>query len=432
MTPEDEALVRRVEPSQRGRNGIPSDEERARRERAAAVACGVLADVILPGGVRTSPLGPGWSRDLDLHVRRLPDPQRLEEHGWRNLDQLLARLGSSREGRWAIVEDDDVLGQADLHLGPPPDPVEALLARCRRRREVRLREVLELRALVRGGAVLPEEEPVVVFAARIEAGLGGDVLSRGADGPPLSPPAPLEARPLAVLRRLASAARRRYERRLTVAVSGVDGSGKSSLASALTEDLRALGLAASTVWTRPGMRLSVLDRVARTGKRLLRQPGTSGVGRIARGEGTAELRTRRGAIGWAWSLLVTLAFLRDVRRQWRAAPHVVVFDRHLLDALATLDVFYAGIDLRAHRALVRWLLPRADLTLYLQVSPEVAVARKPDDAFGDLVVRRQLERYEAWLPEIPGAIVLDASRPSRDLANQALRLAIGPGPRAMT
>jgi thymidylate kinase len=201
-----------------------------------------------------------------------------------------------------------------------------------------------------------------------------------------------------------------------VAISGVDGAGKSTLAAGLVRDLRRVGVPASVVWTRPGMRMDWLEGAVGVAKRALRQGRAPGVERVARGEAPSGLASRRGPLGWAWTLLVTLWFLSDARRRHAAARGVVVFDRHALDAEVTLDVFYAGVDTRVHRALVRALLPRASIAVHLEIPAREAVDRKRDDAFGELAVRRQLASYAARLHEVPGVVVLDGTRHAGDLA----------------
>jgi thymidylate kinase len=99
---------------------------------------------------------------------------------------------------------------------------------------------------------------------------------------------------------------------------------------------------------------------------------------------------------------------------------VVVYDRHLLDAIVTLDFVYGHSGVRAQSALVRALLPKADLTFYLDVPADVAVARKPGDSYGAFAVREQLARYEEWLVEVPDIVILDGSRPPEDLATEVL------------
>jgi len=62
--------------------------------------------------------------------------------------------------------------------------------------------------------------------------------------------------------------------------------------------------------------------------------------------------------------------------------------------------------------------------LRLDLSAEVAARRKPGDAIGERAVRRQLEAYALWLPRLPGAVGLDATRPPDELAAEAFALVL--------
>lgn len=406
-------LLNRVPRSLWAVNGIPEPEEIAARERAVALASEALADLLLPGGVRSSPLGPGWSRDIDLHLLDWPEPTKLEALGFIRLDKLLRRLGSPEVGRWAVLDSGQVLAGLDLHLGRPPDPVDSLIGRCRRRGEVRVREVLEARALLHAGHTLPED-PVIRTAARVEAGLGGGALAQWRDGPVLEAPAPLSWRWR--LRRRLATGRSALRPRRVVAVSGVDGSGKSTLGQSVTQNLERAGVPVRRVWARPGLKIGWLDSLARAGKRLLGQDPSPGVGRVAGGVPAGNLASRRGILGWMWAMLITLSFVADVRRQHMRGRGVLLYDRHLLDALVTLDFVYEGVDLLLHRAVIRWGVPKPSLSIYLDVPAEVSVARKPEDMFKEYAIRQQLESYEARLSEFEGLHRLDGSRPADELA----------------
>ncbi|MBV9453860.1 MAG: hypothetical protein JOZ19_07055 [Rubrobacter sp.] len=418
MSTEDDELLGRVPRSLRAANGIPDPEQAAARERAAALASEALADLLLPDGVRTSPLGPGWSRDIDLHLQDWPKPARLEALGWVPLDPLLHYLGTLSRGEWAVTEDGTVLASVDLHLGSPPDPVTTLLNRCRRRGEVRVREVLEARALLRSGYTLPVDDPVIHVAARIEAGLGGQALAPWRDGPdigeaPGSLSSPVRRRFREGLAILRSALRPR----LVVAVSGVDGSGKSTLSRLVTRNLDRAGVPVGYVWARPGMRLGWVNGLAQAAKRLVGQDPSPGFELVAKGTPAGGLASRRGILGWIWAMLVTLSFLVDVHRQHLMSRGIVLYDRHLLDTLVTLDFVYEGVDLRLHYAVVRLGLPKPLLSVYLSVPAEVATARKPEDIFGVYaIIRRQLESYEARLGEIKDLHLLNGCRPANELA----------------
>lgn len=402
----DVALLAALPPSDRAGNGVPSPEVARRRRMAADAARAVVADVLVDGGIRHSVLGPEWSSDLDLHVRAIPPAAALEAAGWLCLDGVLRRAGRAGRHRWAVRDDAGAaLAMADLDLGPMPDPLEATLARARRRGEVRLREVLELRVLQRGGRALPAGDPVVVAAARAEAALGGSELPHAAgEGPPQLPPVALAAEGAIGRRRRRRPAALR--RRFVVAFSGVDGSGKSTLSRAVADELATLGITVDHVWARPGMRVALLDRVARLARRALRQSAEPAMQRVAKGLPAAS-PSRRGVLGWVWALLITASFLMDVWRRHLRTAGVVLYDRHALDAEVTLAFVYRGVDLRFHQALVRRALPPADLTVYLDVDPEVASARKPGDTFGAHAIAAQLEEYARRLPDRPAVLVLE-------------------------
>lgn len=413
LAPRDAALLERVR--DRRANGVPEGERFEARRRAADRVEDVLdpAEVI---AVRTSPLGAGWSTDLDVHVHRMPGAERLREAGWLPLDTLLARLGSRGRGRWAVTERGNVVGALDLHVGPPADDLSAVIDRCRKRGTLRAREVLELRVLRRRGVDIARSE-VTAAAAAAESALGGDELRDLADGRPARCPAPVRT---GRARRAVAWLRRWTRPRVVVAVSGPDGAGKSTLTRAVLEQLQRAGVPTRVVWTRPGMRVGWLSALARLGRRLLGGGDEPGVRRVARGE-TSDLPSRTGALGALWTLCVTVAFLFDVWRRHLGPAGLLIYDRHLLDALVTLDVVYRGSDLRIPRRLVRWLLPPAQLTVYLRVAPGVAAARKPDDSFVERTLREQVDRYEGSLDVVDPLVVVDADRPVGELREEVVR-----------
>jgi thymidylate kinase len=161
-------------------------------------------------------------------------------------------------------------------------------------------------------------------------------------------------------------------------------------------------------------------------KRMLGQDPAPALRSMGR-EGSAPPASRRGAVGWLWALVVVASYLVTVRVQHRRARGVVIYDRHLLDALATVQFAYRGPDLRLHTALIRRLLPRADVSVYLEVTAEVSIARKPDPTFTEHAVRRQLEEYAVLLAEHPDVIRLDATQPPAELARTVLRLLLDAG-----
>jgi thymidylate kinase len=341
---------------------------------------------------------------FDVHPDRPVSIERLLGAGWLPLDALLGggRRGRGVPRRWAVVEDGRVLAGLRF-VDAPADPVQAVLDRCLERSEVRLREVLELRELRRQGRPFPATAPALRPAAEIESGLGGRLLASWASGRVATAPVALPG----------------GRRGTVVAISGVDGSGKSTLRAAIADNLDRAGVPVSTVWVRPGMGLGWLTALALWGKRLLRQDAAPGLHAMANPDASRPA-SRRGAVGWLWSALVTVSFLVGVWRQHQAARGVVLYDRHLPDAHATLDFAYEGVDLRLQHRLVRAFLPSADVPFYLEVPAEVSVARKPDDVLGEHAVRRQLESYARWLDELPRTVRLDATQPTAELVPQVL------------
>ena len=385
-------------------NGVPDTRTRADRERCLHLLMTVLAGHVRREDVLFSPMGVEWTEVFDVSPSRPVPDERLIEAGWLPLDTVLTgrRTPSTLPRRWAVVEHGRVLAGVRL-TDTPTDPVRAVLDRCEERSEVRLREVLELRELRRQGRPFPQTAPALGPAAEIESGLGGRLLAPWASGRLATPPTALG----------------RPRRSLVVAISGVDGSGKSTMRAALAESLMRAGVPVSTVWVRPGMGLGRLIQLASWGKRLLGQDAAPGLHAMADPEGSRPA-SRRGPMGWTWAMLVTCSFLVGVWRQHLSAQGVVLYDRHQVDALATLDFAYEGVDLRLHHRLVRTLLPSADLRLYLEVPADVSVARKPDDVLGEHAVRRQLESYDCWLDKLPPVVRLDATLPTADLVVQVL------------
>lgn len=403
-------IVRASTREHRLRNGIPEPAEQV--ERAAAVE---RVRETLPGAqVLTSPLGPGWTEVV--RVSGAPPAGELMAAGWLPLDPLRRRLGLRAGGWWAVPNPSDPQRVAlAAHLsGAAPDDVPWVLRRARERGEVRLLDVLELVELRRRGAAFPAASPVLTAAADIEVGLGRRELVRWTSGRRAAAPLRL--------------ARGGPQRRVVVAVTGVDGAGKSTVLEGLAGQLARCALPVGRVWLRPGMGLGPLAEISRRVKRGSGLDDEPGINRVA-ADPDAVLPTRRGRRAWVWALLVTLAFVGGVRRQHAGARGVVLYDRHLVDALVTLDFAYRGVDLRLQRWLVRRLVPRADVWVHLDVPVEEAVRRKPGDQIGPRAVARQVEAYDAWLARLPGVTRLDGTRDVGSLVREVLDRVLAGGRR---
>ena len=192
--------------------------------------------------------------------------------------------------------------------------------------------------------------------------------------------------------------RRRRTRPCVVALSGVDGSGKSTIATRLLEEFSSRGLRATRVWSRPGCGLDLIEPLLARAKHVFASDARTGSRKMADPQAPIP-RTRRGLAGWNWSLAVTVAYLGHARREHARASGIVVCDRHLLDALVSLDFYYGRHPRSLHAKLVRWFLPRADLAYYLDANTALILGRQPESSTGPHAVEQQLARYDAMLHE---------------------------------
>jgi thymidylate kinase len=220
--------------------------------------------------------------------------------------------------------------------------------------------------------------------------------------------------------------RRIGHRGAVVAISGLDGSGKSTQGQLLADTLGALGVDAVVEWRRLAQG-SGLDAIAVPVKKLLRRargkkPEQTVAVHYSRTErdSASQLRQRSTLLTFAWSLVVTATHIRSQRAA--VVPHlragrVVVCDRYTLDSVVTLRFRYgAG---RLQTALVRLLTPRAIRAYYLDITPEESLRRK-DDGYAVSQLRTMHALYATAWAEL-GVTRLDGTRTAEDLATQIAR-----------
>lgn len=208
---------------------------------------------------------------------------------------------------------------------------------------------------------------------------------------------------------------------LLVALSGMDGSGKSTAAEAARDRLEAAGRPARVEWARLGNEGEVLDRIAGPVKRLLGGRGSvadpvAAGGPLRELEAKAQEGRRRGPVAWVWTLFVALVNARAHRRasRGRRRGESVVCDRWLADSLVDLELRYGRH--RAAAVLLRALVPRPDVAFLLAIDARTSIARKPGDQAG-WVLERMEELYER-AAERHGLMVVDATRPLDDVVAQ--------------
>lgn len=402
---------------------------------------------------------PADARDLDLLLLH-PDPeleQRLREEGWRRSGERWIRVSGTR----VVALDIDVVGASedwagisedqlrDLFSAAIPLPGYRRLYRPAPRHQLLLLARLvttdpgEIRAkrLQRARRALTEDPGAFLAAEAIAASWSARrrlrVLRSALDGGGrVSALEALTARaeqarvrglaaPGAYARAAASLLARPGPA-LTVALSGVDGAGKSSQGRALVEALNALGQDASLEWERFTTQDAV-THVAEPVKRLLhgirgaapyRSPADVDAGRAeAPTAATSDLghllRERSAAVNAAWLLFlatVHMSALRHRNRRHVRAARSVVHDRYLLDAIVQLREQYGdGVSTSLAERLMRALTPRADIAAFLDVPGKEAFRRKQDYSAEEL--ERHRARYLATAEEL-GISVVDGTADS--------------------
>lgn len=266
------------------------------------------------------------------------------------------------------------------------------------------------------------------FTARLEARRRA---GRFAALAALGSAASLVPRPLARVRA-------RRARGAVVALSGIDGAGKSTQAQLVADALWAVGYDPVVEWSRITFEAS-LDRIARPVKAVLalrsrgrrRDPLPSEDPVVARpgtvpdpAAGAARaLRERSRLVGGLWAGIVAVVHAWSLRRailRHLRAGRVVVRDRYLLDSIVQLEWVYAdGRDLRWQTRLIRMLVPPAAAAFFLDIDPERAHGRKPEE-FDVEQLRRHRETYARHTDAL-GVDVVDGARPAPEVFQILLR-----------
>lgn len=412
----DRQLVRTARRTMGNAAAVPTSDLAEARAAALNAAERALIDVAVVE-FRHSPLGPEWSSDIDIHVTQMPPRGLLLAHGWLDLSALLERLGRDGDGRWAIVSDGAVVGAADFTTAEAPTPIDATIARIGRTPS--LRSVLELRVLQRSGVPIPMS-PRVLAVAHLERELGGLDLEIPASAPNEPTRTWTSRDTTAVLSKAKDSigSLTSGTSRCSVAVSGVDGAGKSSVIGQLTAEMERAGVPVTRIWARPGFDLGVLGRVGSSIKSALghqKEPGTRVIG-----SGDALPSSRTGRVAQLWKALIIAKYLSRVRRRHATADGIALFDRHGIDAAVTLSVLYGADPQRWHRRFQK-LLPTPAVHVYLEIDAGVAAARKTDDPMGPSAISAQLDLYNQLLERSEGISCIDGSAPVNDTVSAIWR-----------
>jgi len=232
-----------------------------------------------------------------------------------------------------------------------------------------------------------------------------------------------------VTRHAKAAVRRRPS---VVALSGLDGAGKSSQATALKETLDKLGVDCVIEWMPLGHspRNPTLHRIRRSANGALvlarnvgrggRRPSRDGEVVPAQSNPARSLRQRSELVTQSWATIVALMqatqHRRAVRRH-RGTGRIVIFDRYALDSVAQLRYFYGS---RHRFPIQKWLIkaisPTPRICYLLDVPPETLMRRKELQYTID-EVREQTSLYREELAGL-GVRRLDGERPRTDISDE--------------
>lgn len=204
---------------------------------------------------------------------------------------------------------------------------------------------------------------------------------------------------------------------LVVAVSGMDGAGKSTAIRELERLCEELELRHEVLWLRAG-NSDLMQAVNRGLRRLLgpwlrratndesREAGPAAAPRperIIRSPGLARL--------WYWVALGELLLRARLQLRWgRLRRRVVICDRYLADSLVDLAIRCGrreGLDSLASR-LPACAFPRPDLTLVLLADAATAHGRKEQEFTLEQMELRA--RLYGEVARIEGAVVIDSTQ----------------------
>ena len=209
--------------------------------------------------------------------------------------------------------------------------------------------------------------------------------------------------------------------RLTVALVGADGAGKSTISRMLQQ--APLPRPVKTIYM--GVNLEASTMMLPTTRLLLAIKKTRG-GRpdmVASRLTVEEVGSDR-AMHTDWrrsvrdSVRLTVWMLEEWLRQLAAASltargYIVVFDRHFFADYYHTDILAKAGNRGAFSRLHGWMLqrvyPKPALVLCLDASSDVLFARKPEASLEWLEQRRQ--QYLGLAEVVPALVVIDADRP---------------------
>jgi len=213
---------------------------------------------------------------------------------------------------------------------------------------------------------------------------------------------------------------------MLIAVSGIDGSGKSAQVKLLQQAFDACAIRARSVWSRGGAS-AFTDACLRVARRFW-GPRKASEGEVRGSPASSDAFDSRRAMlrnpvaRWGWAAVVTVDLL--VRYWLRVAwpllrGYVVITDRYTSDAEAELAAY---LDLDSGRRslagrILSALTPRPDVAYLLDLGAEAARSRMGEGRESVAYLRR-LRAIHLEQARRTGAIVLNAEQPLGDVSDE--------------
>jgi thymidylate kinase len=222
--------------------------------------------------------------------------------------------------------------------------------------------------------------------------------------------------------------RRRLRQRsaAVVALSGLDGAGKSTQAKALGETLTQLGISNAIVWPpAKNMLFRLNPRIKRPLRALLNVIGRPG-GQRPPDPLDVEyppMRMQSAPVAHALAAVVALSQALALRGaaegDTRRSAQVLIYDRYVLDSIVYLRERWGhGRALRWQATLIRLLARRPAASFLLELDPDAAFTRKRD--YPLQTVRERAVLYRQLHNQL-GVKRLDATRPIGNLSEEIAR-----------
>ncbi len=210
-----------------------------------------------------------------------------------------------------------------------------------------------------------------------------------------------------------------------IAVSGVDGAGKTTQARSLLRALDRCEIRTKYIWSRPGSsplssRLVTLARalvpgLRRSSSEKARQDAVTSGG-YGNGSGFDQ-NSRLHRAAWLSLVLLDCAIVFGVRVRFNLLTgHVVICDRYLPDAFADLVTRFRD-ETAANHPLLRWLggiCPKPDFPVLLRVDPDRARSRQNGEPRRPTTQAKLLEDFARH----HHITILDASRDAEFVSDQ--------------